>query len=51
MGTAGTALILVLQRWLPKVPAVLVTVVLAIGAASMFHLARYGVDLVGVLPD
>lgn len=50
VGIAGTALILLLQRWLPKVPAVLVMVVLAIGAASVLHLAQHGVDLVGVLP-
>ncbi|RJQ92297.1 SulP family inorganic anion transporter [Amycolatopsis panacis] len=50
VGIAGTALILVLQRWLPKVPAVLVMVVLAIGAVPLFHLAQHGVDLVGVLP-
>ena len=29
VGIAGIALILVLQRWLPKVPAVLIMVVLA----------------------
>jgi high affinity sulfate transporter 1 len=40
VGIAGIALILVLQRWLPKVPAVL----------SVFHLADHGVSLVGVLP-
>src|ERR1700722_7407517 len=32
-GTCGIALILVLQRWLPKLPAVLIMVVLAIAAA------------------
>jgi high affinity sulfate transporter 1 len=50
VGIAGIALILVLQRWLPKVPAVLVMVVLAIAAASIFSLADHGVSLVGVLP-
>jgi high affinity sulfate transporter 1 len=50
VGICGIALILVLQRWLPKVPAVLVMVVLAIGAASVFNLAGHGVSLVGVLP-
>jgi MFS superfamily sulfate permease-like transporter len=34
-GIAGIALILVLQRWLPKVPAVLIMVVLAIAATSV----------------
>ena len=32
-------LVLALQRWLPKVPAVLVMVVLAIGASSILDLA------------
>ncbi len=50
VGIAGIVLILVLQRWLPKVPAVLIMVVLAIAATSVFSLASHGVDLVGVLP-
>ena len=50
VGIAGIALILVLQRWLPKVPAVLIMVVLAIAATSVFDLAGHGVSLVGVLP-
>ncbi|MFJ3202527.1 SulP family inorganic anion transporter [Streptomyces sp. NPDC086989] len=51
VGLGGIALILVLQRFLPKVPAVLVMVVLAIAAASVFDLAEHGVGLVGVLPE
>ena len=50
IGITGIALIVVLQRWLPKVPAVLIMVVLAIAATSVFHLADHGVSLVGVLP-
>src|SRR6266487_1788215 len=50
VGIAGIVLILVLQRWLPKVPAVLIMVVLAIAATSVFNLADHGVSLVGVLP-
>jgi high affinity sulfate transporter 1 len=50
VGIAGVVLILVLQRWLPKVPGVLIAVVLAIGATTVFHLADHGVSLVGVLP-
>jgi high affinity sulfate transporter 1 len=50
VGIAGVAAILVLQRWLPKVPAVLIAVVLAIAATTVFHLAEHGVSLVGVLP-
>jgi len=49
-GIAGLAVILVLQRWLPKVPAILIMVVLAIAATSVFDLAAHGVSLVGVLP-
>ncbi len=50
VGLAAVVLILVLQRWLPKVPAVLIAVVLAIAAATVFSLADHGVSLVGVLP-
>jgi high affinity sulfate transporter 1 len=50
IGITGTVLVLVLQRWLPKLPAVLVMVVLAIVAASVLDLAAKGVSLVGVLP-
>ncbi len=50
VGIAAVVLIVVLQRWLPKVPAVLIAVVLAIAASTVFHLADHGVSLVGVLP-
>ena len=50
VGITGIALILVLQRWLPKIPAVLIMVVLAIAATTVFSLADHGVSLVGVLP-
>ena len=50
VGIAAIAVILVLQRWLPKVPAVLIAVVAAIAATSVFGLAARGVSLVGVLP-
>ncbi|MDX2909566.1 SulP family inorganic anion transporter [Streptomyces griseiscabiei] len=51
VGIGGIALILVLQRLLPKIPAVLVMVVLAIGAAVVFDLGGHGVKLVGELPE
>jgi len=51
VGIAGIVLILALQRWLPKVPSVLVMVVLAIGATLLFGLADRGVSLVGELPQ
>ena len=50
VGIAGIVLILVLQRWLPKLPAVLIMVVLAIASTTVFSLADHGVSLVGVLP-
>jgi high affinity sulfate transporter 1 len=50
VGIAGIVVILVLQRWLPKVPAVLIMVVLAIASTTVFSLAGHGVSLVGVLP-
>ena len=50
VGIAGFLLILGLQRWLPKVPAVLAAVILSIGVAVVFGLATHGVSLVGVLP-
>jgi len=50
VGIAGIAVILVLQRWLPKIPAVLIMVVLAIASTTVFSLADHGVSLVGELP-
>jgi high affinity sulfate transporter 1 len=50
VGIAGIVLILVLQHWLPKLPAVLIMVALAIAATTVFDLADHGVSLVGVLP-
>ena len=51
IGLFGLTMILVLQRWLPKIPGVLVAVVLSIGAAVVFDLAGHGVSLVGTLPQ
>ncbi len=50
IGLVSLALMVVLGRWLPRVPAVLVAVVVAIVAASVFDLAGHGVSLVGELP-
>ncbi len=50
VGVFGLVVILVLQRWLPRIPGVLVAVVLSIGAAVFFDLASHGVALVGTLP-
>jgi len=51
VGCFALTVILVLQRWFRKVPAVLAAVVLSICAAVVFNLASKGVSLVGVLPQ
>jgi MFS superfamily sulfate permease-like transporter len=51
VGAGALVLILVLQRAIPKVPAVLVAVVLAILAVNLFDLAASGVSVVGPLPS
>ncbi|MFF8862451.1 SulP family inorganic anion transporter [Streptomyces sp. NPDC015139] len=51
VGIGGIAVILVLQRLLPKIPAVLVMVVLAIVATTVLGLGAHGVSVVGVLPQ
>ncbi|MGY1705588.1 SulP family inorganic anion transporter [Geodermatophilus sp. SYSU D00697] len=51
VGVGGIAVVLALRRWAPRVPGVLVMVVLAIAASSAFGLGQRGVSLVGVLPE
>ena len=51
VGVAGIVVILAVQRWLPKFPAVLIMVVLSIAAAAIFDLAKHDVSVVGVLPQ
>ena len=51
VGVGALALILVLQRAMPKVPAVLVAVVLSILAVDLFDLTAKGVSVVGPLPS
>src|SRR3954468_5796023 len=50
VGVGGIVLILALQRLWPKVPAVLVMVVLAIAFSILLDLGAHGVSLVGELP-
>jgi high affinity sulfate transporter 1 len=50
VGIGGIVVILALRRWLPKVPGVLVMVVLAIVVSAAFQLGERGVSLIGVLP-
>ncbi|MGZ4697027.1 MAG: SulP family inorganic anion transporter [Oryzihumus sp.] len=51
IGLVGLGIIMGLQHWLPRIPGVLVAVVLSIAAASLFDLAARGVSLVGKLPS
>jgi high affinity sulfate transporter 1 len=51
VGIGSLVLILVLQRFLPKIPAVLVAVVAAIVAVVVFDLTADGVSVVGTLPQ
>ena len=51
IGAGSLLLILVLQRYLRKLPAVLIAVVAAIVATTVFSLQDKGVVLVGVLPQ
>lgn len=51
IGLGGLAIILGLAKFAPKVPGVLVAVVVAIVAVEVFDLGAEGVSLVGVLPQ
>jgi high affinity sulfate transporter 1 len=51
IGGFGLLAIVALNRWLPKVPAILLAVIASIGVASAFDVADRGVDLVGALPQ
>ena len=51
VGGLGLVAIVALQRTLPKVPAVLVVVVLSIVATAALGLGAHGVDAVGALPQ
>lgn len=50
-GVLGLALILLLQRWLPKLPGILITVVASTVIAGLAGLADQGVQVVGSLPQ
>jgi high affinity sulfate transporter 1 len=51
LGIGSLVGILLLQRLLPRVPAVLVVVVLAAITVNTFDLEEHGVDTIGVLPQ
>ena len=51
IGIGALALILVLRKVAPKVPGMLIAVVLGILIVKVFHLQDHGVAVVGSLPD
>ena len=51
VGALGLILIVVSQRMMPRIPGVLLVVVLSIIAVVVFDLGQYGVQLVGTLPQ
>ena len=51
IGLASLLLILALNRWLPKIPSVLIAVLFAMAMSAVFDLGDSGVKLVGVLPQ
>jgi high affinity sulfate transporter 1 len=51
IGVVSLAGIILLQRLMPKIPAVLVVVVLAALTVNLFDLQDAGVDTIGVLPQ
>jgi high affinity sulfate transporter 1 len=51
VGLLGLAVMVALRRIAPRVPGVLVAVVVSIVAASAFSLEQHGVSLVGTLPQ
>jgi high affinity sulfate transporter 1 len=51
VGLLSLALVLLLGRWLPRVPGVLIAVVAAIAASAAFDLSSHGVSTVGALPS
>jgi high affinity sulfate transporter 1 len=50
IGVVSLAVILAIGRWFPRIPGVLVAVIAAIAATSVFGLSDHGVSLVGTLP-
>jgi high affinity sulfate transporter 1 len=51
IGLISLAVILAIGHWLPRVPGVLIAVLVAITASVAFDLAHHGVSLVGTLPQ
>src|SRR5215471_10223044 len=50
IGLVSLGLILALERWLPRIPGVLLAVIVAIVASAVLNLSNHGVSLIGTLP-
>lgn len=50
LGAGAVVLLLAMQRWLPRLPASLIAVVLGIAAVSILDLKAQGVSVVGEVP-
>lgn len=51
IGGVGILFILLFKRWNPRIPGILIVVVLAMVAAYFFKLEKYNVELVGAVPS
>jgi high affinity sulfate transporter 1 len=51
IGLVSLGIVLAFDRWLPRIPGVLVAVLVAIAATSFLNLGDHGVELVGQLPQ
>jgi len=51
IGIAGILIIVLLKKWNPKIPGILIAVILGILAVYSLNLETYGVELVGKIPD
>ena len=51
LGMGALATIVLLRRWVPRLPAALVAVVAGIGVVTAFNLDSHGIALVGQLPS
>jgi high affinity sulfate transporter 1 len=51
IGLVSLGIVLAFDRWLPRIPGVLVAVLVAIAATAFLNLGEHGVELVGQLPQ
>lgn len=51
IGLLSLIIILGLKRWKPRIPGILIAVIVAIGLSAVLNLADKGVSVIGVLPQ